>query len=120
MAGQSVKCPSCGMLFAIPLPGGFEPVSAPPGPGHAPVAERYPGADKKLAAGLCGIFLGAFGVHKFILGFTTPALIMLLTSITCVGYPIMYTIGLIEGIIYLAKSDADFYREYIVEQKAWF
>jgi TM2 domain-containing membrane protein YozV len=25
-------------------------------------------SNKKLAAGLTGIFLGAFGVHKFILG----------------------------------------------------
>lgn len=39
-------------------------------------------SNKKLAAGLTGIFLGAFGVHKFILagsnsGYTKPAVIML-------------------------------------------
>ena len=27
------------------------------------------GAEKKVAAGVCGILLGCFGVHKFILGY---------------------------------------------------
>ena len=38
-------------------------------------------SNKKLAAGLTGIFLGAFGVHKFILGYTKPAVIMLVVSL---------------------------------------
>ena len=29
-------------------------------------------------------------------------------------------VGLIEGILYLTKSDADFQREYVVGKKAWF
>jgi len=29
------------------------------------------GADKKMAAGICGILLGSLGIHKFILGYTT-------------------------------------------------
>jgi len=29
-------------------------------------------------------------------------------------------IGLIEGIIYLTKSDEDFYKTYQVEKKSWF
>lgn len=78
-------------------------------------------AGNKLAAGLCGIFLGAFGIHKFILGFSTPGIIMLLVSIfTCVGFPIMYLIGLIEGIIYLCKSDEDFVKTYVEDKKEWF
>jgi len=78
-------------------------------------------ASNKLAAGLCGIFLGGFGIHKFVLGFSTSGLIMLLVSIfTCVGLPIMATIGLIEGIIYLCKSDEDFVNIYVVEKKEWF
>jgi hypothetical protein len=32
----------------------------------------------------------------------------------------MGTIGLIEGIIYLTKSDDEFYETYIVEKKPWF
>jgi len=76
--------------------------------------------DKKLAAGLCGIFLGAFGVHKFLLGYNTSGVIMLVSSLLCIGYPIMHVIGLIEGIMYLTKNDDQFYREYVVNRKEWF
>ena len=79
-------------------------------------------SNKKLAAGLTGIFLGAFGVHKFILGYTKPAVIMLVLSLlTCgVGYFVFQVIGIIEGIIYLTKSNAEFETEYLDGQKDWF
>lgn len=79
-------------------------------------------ASKKIPAGVCGILLGSLGVHKFILGQTTPGLIMLLvTLLTCgFGGMIMHPIGLIEGIIYLTKSDREFYQQYAVEKKGWF
>lgn len=72
-------------------------------------------SNKKLAAGLTGIFLGAFGVHKFILGYTKPAVIMLVVSLlTCgVGYFVFQVIGIIEGVIYLTKSNAEFETEYL-------
>lgn len=74
-----------------------------------------------MAAGLCGIFLGAFGVHKFVLGFNGPGLIMLLVSLlTCVGWPIMSIIGMIKGILYLTKNDEDFIKTYVIEKKQWF
>lgn len=80
-----------------------------------------PDASKKIAAGICGILLGVFGVHKFILGYTTEGLIMLLVSVlTCgIGSPIMGIIGLVEGIIYLTKTDAEFINMYIVNKKGW-
>jgi TM2 domain-containing membrane protein YozV len=79
-------------------------------------------ACNKLAAGLCGILLGALGIHKFILGLTTAGIIMLLVSLlTCgIGAFPMAVIGLVEGIIYLTKSDEEFYETYIVEKKQWF
>ena len=79
-------------------------------------------SNKKLAAGLTGIFLGAFGVHKFILGYTKAAVIMLVVSLlTCgVGYFVFQVIGIIEGIIYLTKSNAEFEAEYLDGQKEWF
>lgn len=79
-------------------------------------------AGKKIAAGICGILLGALGIHKFILGLNTPGLIMLLVSVLTLGcgsIP-MSIIGLVEGIIYLTKSDEDFYQTYAVEKKGWF
>lgn len=76
------------------------------------------GADKKLPAGLCGILLGGFGVHKFILGYTTEGIIeIVITLLTC---GLGHFIGLIEGIIYLTKSDEEFVRTYIQGRKGWF
>ena len=83
-------------------------------------------SNKKLAAGLTGIFLGAFVVHKFILGYTKPAVIMLVVSlaggvVTCgLASFVMGVIGLIEGIIYLTKTDAQFQAQYLYGQQDWF
>lgn len=79
-------------------------------------------ASNKIAAGICGILLGSLGVHKFVLGYTGAGLIMLLVSLfTCFfAAPIMSIIGLIEGIIYLTKSDAEFVRTYVEGRKEWF
>ncbi|MCS7270059.1 MAG: GYF domain-containing protein [Gemmataceae bacterium] len=76
----------------------------------------------RLAAGLLGILLGGLGIHKFVLGLTTPGLIMLLvTLLTCgAGGLIMAIIGLIEGIIYLTKTDDEFYQTYMIRKKEWF
>lgn len=88
-------------------------------------------AGKKIAAGICGILLGSLGVHKFILGLTTPGVIMLAVTLVCavsgaclifpiLGSMAMGVIGLIEGIIYLTKTDEEFYRLYAVEKRGWF
>lgn len=78
--------------------------------------------NNKLAAGLCGILLGSLGIHKFLLGMTTPGMIMLLISLlTCgLGSAVTGVIGLIEGIIYLTKTDEEFYELYAVEKREWF
>lgn len=75
-------------------------------------------SQKKLVAGLLGILLGGFGVHKFYLGMTTAGIIQLVIGVVTCG--IGGIIGLIEGIIYLTKTDQDFYQQYIVEKKQWF
>lgn len=75
-------------------------------------------ASKKIAAGICGILLGAFGIHKFVLGYTTEGIIMLIAfPFTC---GLTSIIGLIEGIIYLTKSDEDFVNTYVNSKKGWF
>ena len=89
-----------------------------------------PRASNKIAAGICGILLGCLGVHKFILGYTGAGLIMLLVSIlapivTCftfgtVGPIVMAIIGIVEGIIYLCKTDEEFVRVYMDGRKEWF
>ena len=86
------------------------------------MSDKPAGADKKIAAGVCGILLGALGIHKFILGYTKEGVIMLLVTILTLGFGgfIMGIIGLIEGILYLTKSDADFVAIYVNGKKGWF
>lgn len=83
---------------------------------------KPPGADKKIIAGILGILLGALGIHKFVLGYTKQGLIMLLLTILTLGLAgfIIGTIGLVEGILYLTKSDEEFVETYIRNKKAWF
>jgi TM2 domain-containing membrane protein YozV len=77
---------------------------------------------KKIAAGICGILLGALGVHKFVLGYNTEGVILLLSTVLTCGIGSMVTsiIGIVEGIIYLTKSDDEFYNTYMANKKGWF
>ena len=79
---------------------------------------KPPGAEKKIAAGICGILLGGLGIHKFILGYTKEGIIQLIVSVATCG--IGSIIGLIEGIIYLTKSDEEFVKTYVQNKKGWF
>ncbi len=60
----------------------------------------------KLAAGLFGIFLGGFGVHRFYLGYVGIGLAQLLISVlSCfILSPFIWIWGLIEGILILSGS----------------
>lgn len=84
------------------------------------------GDNKKVIAGVLAIVLGAFGVHKFILGYNKEGIIMLvitlvLGALTCgMAAWLLCIVGLIEGIIYLTKSDEEFYRTYQLGKKPWF
>jgi TM2 domain-containing membrane protein YozV len=78
--------------------------------------------NKKIIAGVLGILLGSLGIHKFVLGYNTEGIIMLaITVCTCgIGGAITGLISLIEGIIYLTKSDDEFYQTYQANKKGWF
>ena len=75
-------------------------------------------SEKKFAAGVLGILLGGFGVHKFYLGYTKAGVIQLIATFVTCG--IASVIGLVEGIIYLTKSDEEFDRTYVQGKKEWF
>jgi len=85
---------------------------------------------KRILCGVLGILLGALGIHKFVLGYTGAALIMLIGSVVggMLGFlcipaivpSVMGVIGLIEGIVYLTKSDEEFLRTYILQKRSWF
>ncbi|MEY4360376.1 MAG: hypothetical protein RLZZ631_1862 [Cyanobacteriota bacterium] len=79
-------------------------------------------SNKKLAAGMLGIFLGSFGIHKFVLGYTKAGLIMLLLTLLSCGLAgfVMGVIGLIEGINYLTQTPLQFKATYLDGRKEWF
>lgn len=62
----------------------------------------------KLVAGLLGIFLGGLGIHKFYLGQIGWGIVYILFCWT--GIPSL--VGLIEGIVLIAQSDARFDAQY--------
>ena len=88
------------------------------------------GDNKKILAGILAIILGSLGIHKFVLGYQKEGIILLVVTVigmvlSCIGIGIFVVwatglIGLIEGIIYLTKSDEDFYNTYQVGRKPWF
>ena len=88
------------------------------------------GENKKVLAGILAILLGSLGVHKFILGYQKEGFILLGVSIaayalSCLAIGLLFiwipgVIGLIEGVIYLTKSDEEFYNTYQVGKKPWF
>lgn len=61
----------------------------------------------KLVAGILGILLGGIGAHKFYCGKIGMGVLYLVFCWT--GIPAI--VGLIEGIMYLVGSDADFQKK---------
>jgi TM2 domain-containing membrane protein YozV len=83
------------------VPGGYNP-------------NYDPQAKSRVVAGILGILLGSFGVHRFYLGYTGMGFLMvglyvfgLITSIFFVGLFLMAGVGiwaLVEGILILTRS----------------
>jgi TM2 domain-containing membrane protein YozV len=88
--------------------------------------ETFAKENKKLLAGILAIFLGGLGIHKFVLGYNKEGIIMLVITLILgvitlgLGAGLMGLLGFIEGIIYLTKSDDDFYQTYQVNKRPWF
>ncbi len=82
----------------------------------APIRPAIPGSEKKIVAGILAILLGGLGIHKFYLGYTKEGIIQLILSFVCIGG----VIGIIEGVLYLTKSDEEFVATYITGRKGWF
>lgn len=87
---------------------------------------RTNGENKKILAGILAIVLGGFGIHKFILGYTKEGIILLVVTLvlgvlTCglAGW-VAWIVGIVEGIIYLTKTDEEFYNTYQLGRKPWF
>jgi len=84
------------------------------------------GGKNKVAAGLLAILLGWLGIHKFYLGYNKEGVVLLLVSllggvVTCgMATSVVTLLSLVEGIIYLTKSDEEFLRLYVFGRQGWF
>jgi TM2 domain-containing membrane protein YozV len=110
---------------------------------YASLGGTQAGSKDRVAAGVLAILLGSFGVHKFYLGFTGAGIIMLAIGLTNVlvntfGWAVtwlvlfipnilfglagfaLFVIGVVEGIIYLTRTDEEFNQIYLVEKRKWF
>ena len=80
---------------AYQQPGGYPQ----PYPGQGMTPPIDPQAKSKIVAGLLGIFVGGFGVHRFYLGFTKIGVIQIIVTILTCGIGSLW--GFVEGILYL-------------------
>ena len=73
---------------------------------------------------MLAIFCGILGFHKFYLGYISAGIIMFLLTFflwwTIVVPLAMFLVSIIEGVMYLTKSDEEFQRIYVQSQKDWF
>lgn len=137
MATQYVTCPRCSaqnssLNTTCMTCGSALPIAPMPMQQVNQGGPKPAGADKKILAGILGIVLGGLGIHKFVLGYNQEGVILLggyivawiITMVTCgIGTPLIFipmVIGIIEGIMYLTKSDEEFVQTYIVNKKPWF
>ncbi|MBW9208710.1 TM2 domain-containing protein [Mumia sp. zg.B21] len=108
--------PGPGQPPYAPPPGPGQPPYAPPaGPGQPPYGPPQqqppygapygyaPEAKSKLVAGLLGILLGGFGIHRFYLGFTTIGVVQIVVTIITCGLGAIW--GFVEGILYLVGAN---------------
>lgn len=104
--------------------------SASPHP-HSPYAQNgyaspVMAPKDHVAAGLLAIFLGWLGIHKFYLGYNTAGFTMLavaiLGSLLSFGLAAVaiWIIAIVEGVLYLGKSQTDFEQVYVFGHREWF
>lgn len=102
-----VACPHCGNHIQphelaakqIPLAG------MPPAPGAAPASLSW---RNRWVAGILGVVLGAFGVHRFYLGYTGTGVIQIILTFCTAGVAGLW--GFVEGVLILVGTrfrDAD-------------
>lgn len=90
-------CPNCGQPT---VPGAAVCTSC--GIALNNTVEQKTSEKSKMAAGLLGIFLGAWGIHNFYLGNTSRAVIQLVLTIVTCGVAGIW--GFIEGILILCGN----------------
>lgn len=98
-------------------PAALSPVQPAP-VAYSNMPAYQPAQSKKVLAGVMGILFGGWGIHKFVLGMPLAGFLQILITFATCGLGGL--IGFIEGIIYLTKSDEQFYYQYMVQKRQWF
>ena len=83
------------------------------------------GEKNKWVAALLAFIVGGLGIHKFYLGKNRAGFIMLfvfLAGIILAAIPtiIVSIVAFVECVIYVVKSEQQFYDDYVVSDRAWF
>jgi TM2 domain-containing membrane protein YozV/DNA-directed RNA polymerase subunit RPC12/RpoP len=130
------KCLFCGKYLSVdetlsfkemPCPECFKTITpVPPGLSRGPLIKVDLNIRKRrILAGLCGLMFGATGAHKFVLIHNFTGVIMLLASIVLSSvnpwlWLVVWSIGAVEGVIYLSVSDSEFERSRLAGKRYWF
>jgi TM2 domain-containing membrane protein YozV len=77
-------------------------------------------APNRVVVAILAFFFGSFGLHMFVLGNKKSGTIRLCLIFTYVGIFVNAIIAWIEAVIYLTKSDQEFYETYVVRKRDWF
>ena len=93
-------------VFPMPNAGAARPVAIA-STAREPVNDR-----NKLVAALLAFFLGPLALHRFYLGRTGSAIVMLVMSFTVIGLFVTWPWALIDMIRYLMMSDREFAARY--------
>lgn len=102
---EAVVCPKCG----VPQEKNNN------GSGINGAGREYYDKNRTTAA-ILAIFLGGIGAHKFYMGYNKEGVVQLLLSLL---FGLGWILAVIEGIIYISKSEADFQATYINGDKGW-
>ncbi|MDR6218179.1 NINE protein [Deinococcus soli (ex Cha et al. 2016)] len=111
----------------------------------APTARSASIDSTRLTAGLLALLLGGFGVHKFYLRYHTAAWLTVLLGVvmpaatallllsgavrpgvgiplllvTLAGPGLLWIMALIEGLVYLSRTNEEFQDRYVRQQHPW-
>ena len=79
-----------------------------------------------VAAGFLALVLGFFGVHKFYLGYNAQGFTLMALSVIGglfsfgIAAGVAWIVAIIEGIVYLSKSQSEFEQVYVYGKREWF
>jgi len=112
---SATAAPATQPQYAEPTAAYAQPAYADPNAGAYPAVApaAYPAAyagqpgavpKSRVTAGILGILLGGFGVHRFYLGYTNIGIIQIVVTVLTCGLGSLW--GIIEGILILVKNQS--------------